>query len=102
MTSDLPIPQIHTSDLYTLMGRSLCAVQVLEHMLAYYLGLWAQLPPNESRELVETSTPWALKSPPRPFPVTPTWSPPHEPPLRNRRIVPIRCWPTPRFLMCGG
>lgn len=37
------------------MGRSLCAVQVLEHMLAYYLGLWADLPPNESRELVESS-----------------------------------------------
>ncbi len=55
MLTQFPTPQIHPSDLYTHMGRSLYSTQVLEHLLAYYLGIWAEVPPEEARKLVEDS-----------------------------------------------
>ncbi len=55
MPTQLPISQIHPSDIYYLMGRSLHYVQKLDFMLAYYLGIWSEVPPEEARKLVEDS-----------------------------------------------
>lgn len=49
------LPEIHPSDLYRLLGKSLCATQVLDHTVAYCLGLWLELPPDKTRKMVESS-----------------------------------------------
>ncbi len=36
------LPHLHSFDLFTHMGRSLCAAQVIDHMLAYSLGIWGE------------------------------------------------------------
>lgn len=55
MPTQLPTPHPPPSDLYYLMGRALTAIQVLDHMLAHFLGIWAEVQPEEARTLVEES-----------------------------------------------
>ena len=48
-------PELHPSDLYYLLGKSLCAAQVLDYTLAHCLTLWVELPAEETRQMVESS-----------------------------------------------
>lgn len=51
----MKLPEIHPSDLYYLLGKSLCAAQILDYTLAHCITFWLALPADKSRQIVELS-----------------------------------------------
>ncbi len=50
---NIPPLACNPNDIYCLLGKSLVATQVLDHTIAYYIGIWTKEPPEKARAMVE-------------------------------------------------